>query len=93
RSDDKGPEPESITTGELNDKVYAFIGLERANGIFIYELSNPSRPKPAGYIDIEALGEIGPEGLIFIKKSENTGWLVVTSEISNTVSLYEISIP
>ena len=93
RSDDKGPEPESITTGELNGKAYAFIGLERANGIFIYELSNPYRPKPAGYINIEAVGEIGPEGLIFIKKSENTGWLVITSEISNPVSLYEISIP
>jgi len=93
RSDDKGPEPESIITGELNGETYAFIGLERANGIFIYKISNPSRPTPAGFINIESEGEIGPEGLTFIKKTESTGWLIVTSEISNTVSIYELSIP
>jgi len=93
RSDDKGPEPESITTGELSGETYAFIGLERANGIFIYNISNPNRPTPAGFINIESEGEIGPEGLTFIKKTESTGWLVVTSEISNTVSIYEVSIP
>ena len=92
RSDDKGPEPESITTGELGDKLYAFIGLERANGIFIYDISNPRKSIPAGYINIEEQGDIGPEGLLFIKKDEFTGWVIVTSEISNTVSIYEMSI-
>ncbi|MBV1897832.1 MAG: choice-of-anchor I family protein [Cycloclasticus pugetii] len=92
RSDDKGPEPESITTGELSGKIYAFIGLERANGIFIYDISNPRKPKPTGYINIEKQGDIGPEGLIFIKKTESHGWLIVTNEISNTISIYEISI-
>lgn len=97
RSDDKGPEPESITTGELDGELYAFIGLERANGIFIYNISNPSRPTSAGYINIEqavggTIGEVGPEGLMFIKKTEASGLLVVTSEISNTVGVYEITI-
>jgi hypothetical protein len=92
RSDDKGPEPESITTGELGNKTYAFIGLERASGIFIYDISNPGRSKPAGYINIEEQGDIGPEGLLFVKKADSVGWLIVTSEISNTVSLYEIII-
>ena len=92
RSDDKGPEPESITTGELGDKLYAFIGLERANGIFIYDISNPRKSMPAGYINIEEQGDIGPEGLLFVKKDEFTGWIIVTSEISNTVSIYEMSI-
>lgn len=35
RSDDKGPEPEAITVGELYGTPYAFIGLERVGGIMV----------------------------------------------------------
>ena len=41
RSDDKGAEPEAITTGEINGRTYAFIGLERVGGIFVYDITNP----------------------------------------------------
>lgn len=92
RSDDKGPEPESITTGELGGDLYAFIGLERTSGIFIYQISNPNKPQAAGFMDVEALGNEGPEGLLFVPKTDTTGWLIVTNEISNSVSVYEISL-
>lgn len=91
RSDDKGPEPESVTVGQLGDNTLAFIGLERTSGIFVYQLNNPRKPKAAGFLDLEALGDVGPEGLIYIERDANTGWLLVTSEISNTISLYEIT--
>ena len=29
RSAKKGPEPEALTTGVINGKIYAFMGLER----------------------------------------------------------------
>lgn len=41
RSDDKGPEPESIVVGEcFNGDVYAFIGLERVGGIMVYDITD-----------------------------------------------------
>jgi hypothetical protein len=92
RSDDKGPEPESITVGELGGEAYAFIGMERTNDIFIYSLENPTKPTAIGFMDIDNVnGDIGPEGLVFVEKDANTGWLIVTSEISNTTSVYEIT--
>ncbi len=41
RSDDKGGEPEAITTGKINDRHYAFIGLERSGDLFAYDITNP----------------------------------------------------
>jgi hypothetical protein len=90
RSDDKGPEPESVTVGTLGDSTYAFIGLERTSAIFVYQLDNPYKPVPAGFINTKQQGDIGPEGLVFIERDSNSGWLLVTNEISNTISLYEI---
>jgi uncharacterized protein YuzE len=43
RSDDKGVEPEAITTATINDRVYAFIGLERQGGIMVYDVTSPSQ--------------------------------------------------
>lgn len=91
RSDDKGPEPESVTVGVLGDNSYAFIGLERTSGVFVYQLDNPYKPKPAFYINTKGEGDIAPEGLKFIARDANSGWLLVTNEVSNTISLYEIS--
>jgi hypothetical protein len=34
RSDNKGPEPESVTIGKILDSTYAFVGLERIGGFF-----------------------------------------------------------
>jgi len=51
RSDDKGPEPEAITIGRVNDTPYAFIGLERIGGIMVYNVSNPSNPQFVQYVN------------------------------------------
>lgn len=75
RSDDKGPEPEAVTVGEIDGAAYAFIGLERIGGIMVYDVSDPGAPVFAQYInnrdftgDAEAgtAGDLGPEGLRFI---------------------------
>ncbi|MDC0602439.1 collagen-like protein [Aliiglaciecola sp.] len=41
RSDDKGGEPEAIAVGEINGRMYAFIGLERSGDLFTYDVTNP----------------------------------------------------
>ncbi|MGB0176896.1 MAG: choice-of-anchor I family protein, partial [Owenweeksia sp.] len=44
RSDDKGPEPEAITVGNVDGVQLAFIGLERMGGIMVYDVTDPTAP-------------------------------------------------
>ncbi|QUG40562.1 choice-of-anchor I family protein [Psychrobacillus sp. INOP01] len=97
RSNSKGPEPESVVTGEMNGKNYAFIALERISGIMVYDLTNPSSPEFVTFITSrdfsqDIAGDVAPEGLRFIPASESpTGnaLLAVTHEMSGTVAVYE----
>jgi DNA-binding beta-propeller fold protein YncE len=51
RSDDKGVEPESVAVGEVNGRLYAFVGLERDGGIVVLDLSEPSSPALVTYVN------------------------------------------
>ena len=51
RSDNKGPEPEGVTVGTIDNRTYAFIGLERIGGIAVYDVSNPVDPGFVQYIN------------------------------------------
>ena len=51
RSAKKGPEPEALTTGVIDGKTYAFIGLERMGGIMVYDISQPSEAKFIQYLN------------------------------------------
>jgi hypothetical protein len=80
RSDDKGPEPESVVVGEVNGTPYAFVGLERDGGIVVLNLADPTSPKYVTYATNRAFpggfsscneatnncGGLGPEGLTFV---------------------------
>ncbi|WP_419961095.1 choice-of-anchor I family protein [Psychrobacillus sp. BM2] len=97
RSNSKGPEPESVVTGEMNGKTYAFIALERISGIMVYDLTNPSSAEFVTFITSrdfsgDVKGDVAPEGLRFIPASESpTGnaLLAATHEMSGTVAVYE----
>jgi len=90
RSDDKGGEPESIAVGTLKGRQYAFIGQERTGGIFVYDVTNPEAPVYVQFIN-NAADNVSPEGLSFIERDNNTGWLLISCEISNTVSITEVT--
>ncbi len=107
RSDDKGPEPEAVTVGVIDDNVYAFVGLERVGGIMVYNVSNPEAPEFVQYInprdfsiadveaDLASVGDLGPEGIAFIAAMDSpTGnpMLVVGNEVSGTTALFDISV-
>ena len=82
RSDNKGIEPEGVTLGKLRGRTYAFVGLERASGIAVYDVSDPEAPRFVQYVnprnfaaeyelpdepgDWEDAGDLGPEGMAFI---------------------------
>lgn len=105
RSDDKGPEPEGITTGTIGDKTYAFIGLERVGGIMVYDVTSPINPRFVEYMnnrdftgDAEAgtAGDLAPEGLLFISAQDSPirkPLLVVTNEVSGSTTVYWVNAP
>lgn len=99
RSDDKGPEPEAITVGEINGKMYAFVGLERQGGIMVYDISNPQAPILDQYVHnmdttTGKMTDIAPEGIVFVPANEShTGknLLIVSNEVSGTTTIYELA--
>lgn len=91
RSDDKGVEPEAIAIGEVGGRYYAFIGLERDNGIMVFDISDPSAPVFEQYIDSEANGNISPETMQFLPAdgSGNARLAVAYEGDGNTV-IYDL---
>lgn len=93
RSDDKGPEPEGVVIGQVGNRTYAFVGLERVGGVITYDITNPTAPTLASY-QPGAVGDVGPEGLTFILAGSSPSGqplLAVSNEVSGTTTLYQIS--
>lgn len=57
RSMKKGPEPESVTVGTVNDRTYAFVALERIGGIMVYDITDPANIFFANYINSRDFAE------------------------------------
>lgn len=94
RSDNKGPEPEGVVIGVVNNRVYAFIGLERTGDIMVYEVTNPTRPQFIEYINTPE--DVGIEGLTFVSAADSpTGkpLLITANEVSRTVAVFEFTPP
>ncbi len=98
RSDNKGPEPEAVTVGEIDGRTYAFVGMERTGGIVMYDVTDPTTPLFVDYLNnrdfAAGTGDLGPEGLKFIPACDSPNgrpMLLVANEISGTVTLYKIS--
>ncbi|MGZ5133727.1 MAG: choice-of-anchor I domain-containing protein, partial [Flavitalea sp.] len=87
RSDDKGVEPEGITIGTIGKTHLAFIGLERADAVAIYDITNPGFPK---YLQLLKTGD-APEGILFIparRSPINRSLLIVSSENDGVIKIY-----
>ncbi len=92
RSDDKGPEPESITVFNDNGKKIAIIGCERSSGLFFYDVSVPSNAKNLGYLPFPG-GGVSPEGLLVIDAEDSPNGerlLVISNEVSNDVVILSL---
>ena len=89
RSDNKGPEPEGISAGVINDSTYAFIALERIGHTMMYNITNPREPRFTDYInsrnmtvtpsatnvDNGTVGDLGPESTIFVPAQAATSFV------------------
>jgi hypothetical protein len=78
RSDDKGPEPEALTVFTNGGRTYAAIGLERQNGLMLYDISNPNAPAFVDYLNGLDNMLISPESLLHISAAESpTGFAYI----------------
>ena len=72
RSDDKGPEPDGLTLGEIDGRTYAFIGMERNHSIFMLDITDPTN---AVFVDYDRIstGNIPfrPESLSFVSAADS----------------------
>ena len=93
RSDNKGPEPEAITIGDVGGRRFAFVGLERIGGAFVYDISNPAQPVRLGYSSAQG-GDISPEGVAYISPAQSPtqrALLLMANEVSGTLGVYEVA--
>lgn len=51
RSDNKGPEPEGLALGQVGERFYAFIGLERVGGVMTYDITDPESATFVDYVN------------------------------------------
>jgi 2',3'-cyclic-nucleotide 2'-phosphodiesterase / 3'-nucleotidase / 5'-nucleotidase len=51
RSDDRGPEPEALAIGRIDNRDYAFIAPERIGGVYVYDITEPRAPVFQQYIN------------------------------------------
>jgi hypothetical protein len=74
RSDDKGPEPEALAFGSFDGKDFVFIGNERENGIFQFDITDLNNVFIAGYFNpvtgttdgVDGGVYISPESMLFL---------------------------
>lgn len=51
RSDNKGPEPEALAIGQVGARTLAFVGLERAGGFIVADITDPTQVQYLDYIN------------------------------------------
>ena len=77
RSDDKGPEPEALAFGRIDGKDYIFVGAERQNGIFQFDITDLNNVSIVGYFNpITSSADSGgsfisPESILFLDAASN----------------------
>lgn len=88
RSDNKGAEPEGVTVGTFQDRTVAFVGLERADAVMIYDISTPTAPT---FLQLLTTGD-APEGVLYVKAEESPNrksMLIVSSEGDGLVKIFQ----
>ncbi len=85
RSDDKGTEPEAVTTFTSGDQIFAVVGLERSGDVFVYNITDVHNP-----VFIQRLKNTSPEGLLVIDAANSPNGktlLVVSNEFPDDATL------
>jgi len=97
RSLKKGAEPEALALHQIGAKTFAYIGLEKQGGFFVYDVTSPENAEMIEYVNhIEydkkpsEAGDLAPEGMVaFTQDSQH--YLAVAHELSSTLALFELA--
>ena len=87
RSDDKSVEPEGIAIGKVGNKKVAFVGMERADAVAVYDITDPTKPI---FLQLLKCGD-APEGVMIIPAKNSPtkkSLLVVSSENDGVIKVY-----
>ena len=77
RSDNKGPEPESVAYASINGRDYVFTAMERQGGIFMFDVTDLSNVAFVDYLNLtqqaSSVGQfyLSPESLQFLSAEQN----------------------
>jgi hypothetical protein len=87
RSDDKSIEPEGITIGRVGNKTLLFVGMERADAVAVYDITDPDSPVYLQWLNCG----VGPEGVAFVSANDSPNGkslLIVSSEVDGIVKIF-----
>ncbi|MDZ4710579.1 MAG: choice-of-anchor I family protein [Saprospiraceae bacterium] len=90
RSDDKSIEPEAVVIGKVGDVNLLFVGMERANAVAVYDITDPLNPV---YLQWLVTAQ-APEGIVFVPADQSpTGksLLIVSCEGDGVVMVFSTS--
>lgn len=89
RSDRGGPEPEGLAVGEIDGRTIAFVGLERADIVMMYDISDPLGPR---LLATQRLPELcsSPEGLEFFSDGPRHYLAVAAEKGKGCLSIYRV---
>jgi hypothetical protein len=91
RSDNKSVEPEGVTIAVLGGRTYAFITLERAHMVLMFDVTNPAAVTYT--TAFKRAGDLNPEGLVVVSAADSPSGkalLITANEVSNTLTVFEI---
>lgn len=93
RSDDKGPEPEGMTSAVIDGRTLVFVGLERGGGgVMVYDVTNVDNVQFVTYARNAA--DVSPEGLHYVSAANSStgqALLALTNEVSSTLTVYGLT--
>lgn len=107
RSDDKGPEPEYVTIGEVGPHTFAFVGLERIGGVMTFDVTDPQDVRFVDYVNnrnwdvevdgeyVEGMGDLGAEGVEFVAAEDSpsgTPLVIVGNEVSGSTTVFDVTL-
>jgi len=96
RSHKKGCEPEALAIAKIGSNIFAYIGLEKQGGFFVYDISNPGKAifveynNDINYGNVPSdSGDLAPEGMVHFEQ-DKSHYLAIANELSSTVSIYKL---